>query len=314
MRFSRQELLLVLITMIWGGTFLAVHHALAYTGPLFFVGLRFLIAAVLLTLLTFRTLGRPTRTELGAGALIGAAIGAGYAMQTTGLQTIPSSTSAFITALYVPLVPLLQWLFLRRPPSLMACVGVALAFGGLLLVANPEGTAFAFGAGEYWTLASAVAIALEILLISASSHRVDARRVTVVQLLVASGLSFLAMWPAREQVPAFSWTLAVTVLVLGAASALIQFGMNWAQKTVSPTRATVIYTGEPVWAGLIGRVAGERLPLAALFGGLLIVLGVLVSELPLPVRLRLRRLPLRRRHRTEGPGITSATPPGDPQP
>ena len=37
--------------------------------------------------------------------------------------------------------------------------------------------------------------------------------------------------------------------------------------------------GEPVWAGVFGRIAGERLPLLALFGGCLVVLGVLVSEL-----------------------------------
>ncbi|UBV44570.1 DMT family transporter (plasmid) [Deinococcus taeanensis] len=312
MRLSRQELLLVFITMIWGGTFLAIHHALAYTGPLFFVGARFLIAALLLALLTFRTLGRPTRTELVAGGLIGASIGAGYIMQTVGLQTIPSSTSAFITALYVPLVPLLQWLFLRRPSSLMACIGITLAFVGLILVANPEGASLNFGAGEYWTLASAVAIAVEIILISAFSNRVDAKRVTVIQLLVAALLAFLVMWPAGEQVPAFSWTLAITVVALGAASALIQFGMNWAQKTVSPTRATVIYTGEPVWAGIIGRMAGERLPLLALFGGLLIVLGVLVSELPLPVWLR--SLLDRRRPRTEGLGDAPVGHRGDHQP
>lgn len=305
MRLSRQELLLVLIAMIWGGTFLAVHHALAYTGPLFFVGARFLVAALLLALLTFRTLGRPTRTELVAGACIGVAIGASNAMQTVGLQTIPSSTSAFITALYVPLVPLLQWAFLRRPPTLMACLGIILAFVGLILVANPEGTSLNFGAGEYWTLVGALAIAVEIILISAFSNRVDVGRVTVIQLLVASVLSFLVMWPAGERVPAFSWTLVVIVVTLGAASALIQFGMNWAQKTVSPTRATVIYSGEPVWAGIIGRIAGERLPMLALFGGVLIVLGVLVSELPLPAWLR--GLLLRRSHRAEGRGDVPGT-------
>ena len=63
------------------------------------------------------------------------------------------------------------------------------------------------------------------------------------------------------------------------ASALIQFVMNWAQRMVDPTRAAIIYAGEPVWAGVFGRVAGERLPLLALFGGCLVVLGVLVSEL-----------------------------------
>ena len=55
--------------------------------------------------------------------------------------------------------------------------------------------------------------------------------------------------------------------------------MNWAQRMVDPTRAAIIYAGGPVWAGLFGRIAGERLPLLALLGGLMVVLGVLVSEL-----------------------------------
>jgi drug/metabolite transporter (DMT)-like permease len=55
--------------------------------------------------------------------------------------------------------------------------------------------------------------------------------------------------------------------------------MTWAQRSVSPTQATLIYTGEPVWAGVFGRIAGERLPLLALVGCLFILAGVLVSEL-----------------------------------
>jgi drug/metabolite transporter (DMT)-like permease len=55
--------------------------------------------------------------------------------------------------------------------------------------------------------------------------------------------------------------------------------MNWAQKSVSPTRATLIYAGEPVWAGIAGRLAGERLPAIALVGAGLIVAAVIVSEL-----------------------------------
>ena len=81
--------------------------------------------------------------------------------------------------------------------------------------------------------------------------------------------------------PSFSPALLLVAAGLGIFSAIIQVTMNWAQRSVSPTRATVIYTGEPVWAGIFGRLAGERLPLLALFGGALIVLGVLVSELKL---------------------------------
>ena len=65
----------------------------------------------------------------------------------------------------------------------------------------------------------------------------------------------------------------------GLTSAVIQVAMNWAQQSVSPTRATLIYAGEPVWAGIVGRIAGERLPAIALVGAGLIVAAVIVSEL-----------------------------------
>ena len=65
---------------------------------------------------------------------------------------------------------------------------------------------------------------------------------------------------------------------LGLASAVIQLVMTWAPRMVDPSQAAIIYAGEPVWAALIGRVAGERLSPLALVGGLCVVLGVIVSE------------------------------------
>ncbi len=129
------------------------------------------------------------------------------------------------------------------------------------------------------TLASAVAIAAEIILISAWARQVDVRRVTVVQLATASLVAFAAMAPAGESIPPMRPELLAVALGLGIFSAIIQVTMNWAQRSVSPTRATLIYTGEPVWAGVFGRIAGERLPLLALVGCLFILAGVLVSEL-----------------------------------
>lgn len=84
--------------------------------------------------------------------------------------------------------------------------------------------------------------------------------------------------PTQERIPDFSWLLLCSALGLGMASAAIQVAMNWAQKSVSPTCATLIYAGEPV-AGIVGRIAGERLPAIALLGAGLIVAAVIVSEL-----------------------------------
>ncbi len=276
-----QEAILILITMFWGGTFLAVQYAVTLSDPFFFVGLRFATAAIAVAIISLKTLPGLTMTELKAGLAIGVSIALGYSLQTWGLQSIPSSKSAFITAMYVPLVPLLQWLCLRRIPGVMSCIGIVLAFIGLILLAGPDDNLLALGKGEIITLVGAVAIAAEIILISAWAGKVDVKRVTVVQLATASLVAFLLMIPAGESVPPISSGLVIVALGLGIFSAIIQVTMNWAQRSVSPTRATVIYTGEPVWAGIFGRLAGERLPLPALVGAAFIIAGVLVSELKL---------------------------------
>jgi len=270
---------LIFITMIWGGTFLAVHLAMQVSGPFFFVGLRFAAATLVLTLFSLRSLRGLTWYELKAGVFIGIAIMFGYGLQTVGLQTISSSQSAFITAMYVPMVPLLQWLVLGRFPGVMAWVGVLLAFSGLMLLAAPSSADMALSIGEILTLIGTLGMAAEIILIGAYAGKVNVKRVTVVQLATASLAAFLMMVPTGELVPPYSNYLLYSAVGLGLASAIIQVTMNWAQRSVSPTRATVIYAGEPVWAGLVGRIAGERLPGVALLGCALIVLGVLVSEM-----------------------------------
>jgi len=276
---SRQELALVLVTAVWGATFLVVHVAVQYSGPWFFVGMRFITAGLISAVIFARTLRGITGKELAAGAAIGVMIFLGYGLQTVGLQTITSSTSAFITALYVPLVPVLQWIVFKKPPRLLTWIGVILAFTGLLLLADPGSTAFSIGAGEVATVVSTLPIAAEIILIGWFAGKVDLGRVTVVQLVVAGVLGFLTMPVVGEQPPEFSWVWVAAAVALGAASCLIQLTMNWAQKSVSPTRATIIYAAEPVWAAIIGRIAGERLPPIAIAGAALIVAGALISEL-----------------------------------
>ena len=241
--------------------------------------MRFMTAGIISALLFARILSGITRKEIAAGSAIGVMIFLGYGLQTVGLQTINSSTSAFITALYVPLVPILQWMVFKKPPRLLTWIGVGLAFVGLVLLADPGNVGFTFGSGEIATVLSTLPMAAEIILIGWFAGKVNLGRVTVVQLLVAGLLGFLAMPIVGEELPAFSWVWVGAAVALGAASCLIQLTMNWAQRSVSPTRATIIYAAEPVWAAIIGRVAGDRLPPIAIAGAVFIVAGALVSEL-----------------------------------
>ena len=275
---------LIFITMIWGGTFLAVQYALNFSSPMFFVGCRFAVAALAIFLISIRSIRGLTLKEVMAGTAIGVVIAIGYGTQTIALQSILSSESAFLTALYVPLVPILMWVIFQKRPSLMTWIGTTLAFIGLVLLTGNDISTISLSYGQTLTLICAFVIALEIILIGYFAGKVNLRRVTVIQLAVASLLSFCSMPLVGEHsIPAFSWQLLIVALGLGLASALIQFVMNWAQRMVDPTRAAIIYAGEPVWAGVFGRIAGERLPLLALLGGCLVVLGVLVSELKLKI-------------------------------
>ncbi|MDI6024586.1 DMT family transporter [Leucobacter sp. UT-8R-CII-1-4] len=306
-RLSQHELALIGITVLWGSTFLVIHTAMNFSGPMFFVGMRFLVAGLAAAAIFWRWLRGITLLELGAGVAIGAALALGYGLQTIGLQTISSSMSGFITAFYVPLVPLMQWAFLRKPPGKMSLIGAGLAFAGLIVLGGPGAAGFNFGFGEWATVAAAVACAVEVILISAfASKRVEFRRVTVVQLLATSGFAFLAMPLTGETAPEFDLRWLIPAVALGLASMLIQLTMNWAQRHVSATRATIIYSAEPVWAGVIGAIAGDQLPWFAFVGAALIITGVLVSEIK-PNRKQLVQP-------DESAEYSPVSPPGDPTP
>ncbi|ENN92549.1 MULTISPECIES: DMT family transporter [Bartonella] len=277
--FSKQELALFAATILWGITFLIIHIAVQYSGPLFFVGFRFIVAALISGMIFCRSMKGVTFYEIFAGMSIGLGMFFGYTLQTAGLQTIISSQSAFITALYVPMVPILQWILFKKPPHFASWIGIIFAFVGLVLVSGQGFKGINFSKGEILTLLGALAIAGEIILIGLFANKVDSRRITVIQLFFGGVFSFLCMPLMGENIPEFSWVWLNVGLSLALMSAVIQLTMNWAQKSVSPTRATLIYAGEPVWAGIVGRLAGERLSASALLGGLFILIGIVIAEL-----------------------------------
>ena len=280
MKSRLPDLALWAVAFVWGGTFLVTRIALgAGSGPFFFVGLRFGTAALVTVLLLRGRLKSLTRQDVVAAIAIGIPMSAGYLLQTGGLLSVSSSMSAFLTALYVPLVPLIQWAVLRRAPQLMSWIGILLAFVGLVLIANPSGGSFGFGKGEWMTLASAVAFSAEIILIGRYADCIDGGRVAALDLIIVAVAGFVAMPLTGEHFHAPTMTVLACGMGLGFASAFIQLAMNWAQRTVSPTRATLIYSSEPVFAGILGRFAGERLGTMGWAGAALILCGVIVSEL-----------------------------------
>lgn len=273
------QIVLILITIIWGGSFITVQYGLNFSSPILFVALRFAAAAIAVSLISYRSLKNFSRLDWIAGFLIGLVIAIGYGTQTVGLQTITSSESAFLTALYVPLVPIFMWLIFKNKPHIMTWIGTFLAFVGLVFLTGNGFGAIQLNFGQILTLLGSIAIAFEIILISHFAGQVNIRRVTVLQLIFSSLICFI-MAPifGETTMPTFNWQLIGILCGLGIASACIQLAMNWAQRVVDPSQAAIIYAGEPIWAAMFGRMAGERLAALALIGGFLVVLSVILSE------------------------------------
>src|SRR5262249_42711159 len=97
--------LLLLATMIWGGTFLVTQHAIKFSGPFIYLFFCFGLGALTLAAIFHRQFKHITSVDVKGGVLIGFIAFAGYALQTYGLEYTTSSKSGLITGLYVPLVP-----------------------------------------------------------------------------------------------------------------------------------------------------------------------------------------------------------------
>lgn len=285
-RSIKAHLLLVLITMIWGSTFVLIKEALADASPLVLNAVRMSLAALVLAAYYRKHLARLDRRALGAGALVGLFLFLGYALQTTGLKLTTPSKSALLTGISTVLVPLLLLAFWRTKTHPWRAVGIALALAGLFLMtvpAGPQGLAdFAnVNRGDLLSVACAIAFAFQIVLLGRATRRFPFEQIAVLQIAVAAALMALAA-PVLEQ-PHFrlTGTVVTTVLVTGVFGTALAFTVQaWAQQFTPATHAALIFTLEPVFAWLTSFLyLKERLGFRAGAGALLILAGVLVSEL-----------------------------------
>src|SRR5579871_746142 len=154
------DLSLITVAMIWGATFILVKRALADVSTLLFLTLRFAIATTAL-LFIFRRKFRSANLaySLRGGFFAGLCLFGGYVLQTLGLKYTSASKTAFITSLYIPLVPLFSSVFYRKIPQMVELAGVAIAFGGLALM-TVERDLLSLSAGDLLVGGCAVVYAL----------------------------------------------------------------------------------------------------------------------------------------------------------
>lgn len=282
-RALKAHILLVLVTFAWGATFVLVKDALEQVSPFVFNAIRMGVAALALVVIFHRSLKQLTRRAAIAGMVIGALLWIGYAFQTSGLRLTTPSKSAFITGLAVVLVPFVVALSNRRLPNRWTVLGVFAAFVGLYLMTIPQGEGFSIASintGDLLTFGCACAFAIHIYLLGYATRRYRFEHIAVMQVATAAVLMTISI-PFETPRFAVSGQLIFAFLFTGLVCTAAAFSIqSWAQQFTPPTHTALIFALEPVFAAMTSYVLlGERLGLRGTIGAILILSGILISEL-----------------------------------
>lgn len=313
-RDIQAEGFLLLMTLIWGGTFAVIKGALADISPLLMVGIRFILAAALAWPILVRggsgleSNGIETsqrryftpQTWLW-GALIGLAMLAGYAGQTIGLKYTSVARSGFLTYSFALFVPFLQFVILGKRPGWGNLLALMVVIWGMSFITDPATGSLTLASlsptrifgmtrdimngglnkGDLFTLAGAVGYAFYVVLLDKGSRVCHPGALTVLQMLICGVLALILVPFFEIPVLVISWRLAGAMfylVVLGSVVALAL--MNWFQRLLTPLRAVLIYAMEPIFAALIAwAFFASGMSVREMIGAALILCGIVVSDL-----------------------------------
>lgn len=278
---------LLMVAVSWGATFVVVADAVASYPIYAFLALRFAVAAISFVLFFPRVMGRLTKENITFGAIAGLILTAGYIFQTLGLLppedggTTPART-AFLTGMYVVIVPVVQSAWKRRFPGIGTSLGMVLALAGLwafsgISIGSGQGS---WNLGDTYVLLSSLAYSAHMLLLGRTTHKHNTLALTLVQLLtvfVASAL--LSIFTGEHAGIPTTWNVWFAILICGIVASALAFAVQtWAQRILPASRVALILISEPALGGIFGWWALGSAPGHELIGAGLMLSGMIASE------------------------------------
>lgn len=284
MNVVKSNLLLLLAAAIWGFAFVAQRVGMEHVGPFTFNGVRFLLGSLSLIPLIFYSQVdfQSTRTKLKSavpyGLLAGAVLFMGASLQQIGLMYTTAGKAAFITCLYIVLVPIIG-IFLRQSAGMGTWLGCILAILGLYFLCIKESASIQMG--DLLELAGAFFWSFHILIIGYCSRKVDPLILSSYQFLTCGTLSLITALITETIVLHHMLAAAIPILYGGICSVGIAYTLQVVgQRHAPPAHAAIILSMETVFAVIGGfLLLGERIQGQELIGCALMLTGMLVSQL-----------------------------------
>lgn len=281
------NILLLSITTIWGGGFVAQALAMEHLGPFTFVGIRFLVGALVVLPFALRDLRLSQASETAHGhqdylliAFLGLLLLAGAACQQIGILTTTVTNAGFLTTLYVPLVPVLACIILRQAPHWLiwpASLGCML---GTWLLTGAQGVSI--NMGDLWVIAGSLFWALHVLFVGRVAARIGRSFLVAAGQFLVCGAASLLWGLVTEEVslPAI-YAARLSIVYAGVLAVGVAFtGQVIGQRYAHAADAAIIMSAEMLFAALFGYLMmGDRLSTLGMFGGGLILFCIIAVQL-----------------------------------
>ena len=285
----KAELILVSVTIIAAFGWIFSKEALAELPPIFFLGVRFVIAGIVLFFVGARFFKGIRWQDLKGATMVGAVMSIAMMFWIVGLDQVSNiGVGAFINSLGVILVPVFARFMFKERPARSIWVALPIAVIGLGCLALGNGVSFEWAQGFF--LVSAITFAFQFNLLTRMSTKLHVLVLTAIQLFTA-GVVMLMVSPTIEEVPhsvslpIVGWFLASTLIATSLRFLLQTYG----QSLTPASHAAVIMNLEPVWTALLAAIwFSETMTSLQLIGCALIFSAMLVSKWS-QVRAFLRR-------------------------
>jgi drug/metabolite transporter (DMT)-like permease len=259
----RTDLILLLVAVVWGSSYLAAKNATAVTPVLTVLFVRYAISAGALVLFVRRI----NRKEIRAGVLLGFTQAAVLILETYGVTHTSAANAGLIISLTLVLTPLFDRR--RLPPRFYLAAATCVVAVGLLMASHGLHVP---GVGDLLMLAAAVVRAGHVALVGRLATGLRPLQLTTVQAVVGTALFAVPAVHHLPAIPALGWLqLAYLALFCSVFAFLAQ---TWAIQRTSASRASLLLGTEPLWAVAIGLGLGdEHLTLPAVLGAVLLLAG-----------------------------------------
>ncbi|MDX1357507.1 MAG: DMT family transporter [Clostridia bacterium] len=279
----RADIVLLFLTAFWGISFPLMRNVLAYIPAIPYLAIRFIIAAIVVSIVFFNKHRHIGKIELRGGIMIGFLLFAGMVLQVYGLYSTTASNSAFITSMSVAFVPILLAIFFRTKTGKFTIWGIVIASIGLFLISGI--IRLSFNIGDFLTLLCAISFALQIIFIDRFTKKGRPGSIAIIQLWTAAMLTSI-IWLIFDRGNIIINTEVIIVILVTAifGTAFAFSAQILVQKDTTPSHAALIFTMEPLFALFFALIIPdssgnvERLTLISGIGCFLILAGTVISE------------------------------------